>query len=93
MGGASALALAATPVALALGQVAQSGVGQGNAGQGNSGPANAWLGDAAHGTAYDADRKPARGIPGVMVSNGQKVVKTDADGAWSLPVRPGIRCS
>lgn len=27
-----------------------------------------------------------RGIPGVLVSNGRQVVRTDADGAWRLPV-------
>ena len=31
----------------------------------------------------------SRGIAGVMVSNGRDVVKTDADGRWSLPVAPG----
>ncbi|MGI3899803.1 MAG: calcineurin-like phosphoesterase C-terminal domain-containing protein [Janthinobacterium lividum] len=31
----------------------------------------------------------SRGLPGVLVSNGRDVVKTDADGRWSLPVRAG----
>ena len=31
----------------------------------------------------------SRGIADVMVSNGHEVVKTDADGRWSLPVAPG----
>ncbi|MBV8616991.1 MAG: calcineurin-like phosphoesterase family protein, partial [Acetobacteraceae bacterium] len=31
----------------------------------------------------------ARGVPGVMVSNGRDVVKTDAEGRWSLPVQAG----
>ncbi len=29
------------------------------------------------------------GLAGVMVSNGRDVVKTDAEGRWSLPVQPG----
>ncbi len=45
--------------------------------------------DTARGTVYDADSQPRRGIAGVMVSNGQEVVQTDADGGWSLPVRAG----
>ncbi len=32
---------------------------------------------------------PRTGVPGVMVSNGLEVVKTGADGSWSLPVRDG----
>ncbi|MCW3475586.1 calcineurin-like phosphoesterase C-terminal domain-containing protein [Limobrevibacterium gyesilva] len=31
----------------------------------------------------------SRGVPGVMVSNGRDVVKTDADGRWALPVADG----
>ncbi len=31
----------------------------------------------------------ATGLGGIMVSNGRDVVKTDADGRWSLPARPG----
>lgn len=35
-------------------------------------------------------RTPAsKGLPGVMVSNGRDVVKTGADGSYSLPVLPG----
>src|SRR5215510_1994706 len=30
-----------------------------------------------------------RGIPGVMVSNGRHVVRTDAEGRWRLPVAEG----
>src|SRR5271166_2125638 len=43
----------------------------------------------ARGTVFDADSNPRQGIRGVMVSNGQDVVKTGADGSWSLPVRDG----
>jgi hypothetical protein len=43
----------------------------------------------ARGTVFDADSNPRKGVPGVMVSNGLDVVKTDADGRWSLPVRDG----
>jgi hypothetical protein len=31
----------------------------------------------------------SKGIPGVLVSNGVEVTKTDADGNWSLPVTSG----
>ena len=31
----------------------------------------------------------SKGVPDVLVSNGRDVAKTDADGAWSLPVQPG----
>ena len=55
------------------------------------------LGDAqtARGTVFeDVDGSGRRapgspGLAGVMVSNGRDVVKTDADGRWSLPVQPG----
>lgn len=49
----------------------------------------------ASGTVFeDTDESGApgaapKGIAGVMVSNGRNVVKTDTDGKWSLPVRPG----
>jgi hypothetical protein len=52
-------------------------------------PATAEAGGAtAHGLVFD-ETAGRRGIAGVMVSNGRDVVKTDADGRWSLPVRPG----
>ena len=41
------------------------------------------------GTVFDADSAPRRGLADVMVSNGLDVVKTGADGGWSLPVRDG----
>ena len=34
-------------------------------------------------------RADSKGIPGVMVSNGEDVVLTDADGHWSLPAAEG----
>lgn len=49
--------------------------------------------ETAHGTVYhDQNENQVRdegepGIPGVLVSNQIEVVKTDADGNWSLPVR------
>src|SRR5271165_7542550 len=43
----------------------------------------------ARGTVFDADSTSRQGVPGVMVSNGLDVVKTAADGSWSLPVRDG----
>jgi C terminal of Calcineurin-like phosphoesterase/N terminal of Calcineurin-like phosphoesterase len=45
-------------------------------------------GETARGTVFDADAG-GRGIPGVMVSNGSDVVKTDGSGHWSLPIAPG----
>ena len=38
---------------------------------------------------FDAGSTQRLGVSGVMVSNGLDVVKTAADGAWSLPVRDG----
>jgi C terminal of Calcineurin-like phosphoesterase/N terminal of Calcineurin-like phosphoesterase len=43
----------------------------------------------ARGIVFDADSSARTGIPGVMVSNGLEVVRTDADGGWSLPLRDG----
>jgi hypothetical protein len=43
----------------------------------------------ARGTVFDADSGPRTGVPGVIVSNGLDVVKTGADGSWSLPVGHG----
>ncbi len=49
----------------------------------------------ANGTVFentDGSFRPtaaSRGVPDVLVSNGRDVVKTDADGKWSLSVRPG----
>jgi len=49
----------------------------------------------ARGRVYlDANRNGAldageAGVPNVCVSNGEAVVRTDADGRWSLPVEPG----
>jgi hypothetical protein len=54
-----------------------------------AGPAPAQPATTARGTVFDADSSPRTGIPGVMVSNGLDVVKTGADGGWSLPIRDG----
>lgn len=49
----------------------------------------------ARGTVFEDEhgtgerRADGKGIPGVMVSNGEDVVLTDADGHWSLPVSEG----
>jgi hypothetical protein len=43
----------------------------------------------ARGTVFDSDSPARKGVLDVMVSNGLDVVKTDADGRWSLPVRDG----
>jgi hypothetical protein len=43
----------------------------------------------ARGKVFDADSPNRSGIADVMLSNGLDVVKTDADGTWSLPVRDG----
>jgi len=45
--------------------------------------------ETARGRVFDMDGPARQGIPGVMVSNGLDVVKTDPDGRWSLPVRDG----
>jgi len=82
--GAAALGLSALPLGRAMAQPAPGG-----AAPGGISSADAASADTAHGTVYDADSIPRRGVPGVMVSNGQEVVKTDADGAWSLPIRSG----
>lgn len=38
----------------------------------------------------DGQRRPTDpGVPGVMISNGRDVVRTGADGSWSMPVEPG----
>ena len=40
-----------------------------------------------HDTDGTGKRKPnSRGVPGVCISNGREVVKTDKDGKWRLPV-------
>lgn len=50
-------------------------------------------GDAIHGVVFDDRDGDGRrqqgeaGVPGVLVSNGLEVVRTDADGAYALPVR------
>jgi hypothetical protein len=38
----------------------------------------------------EINRGQSRGIPGVLVSNGVEVTPTDADGAYTLPVRDGV---
>jgi hypothetical protein len=54
-----------------------------------TGPAGAQPSTTARGTVFDADASPRKGVPGVMVSNGQEVVTTGTDGGWSLPVGDG----
>ena len=43
----------------------------------------------ANGTVYEDTPQGKRGVPGVMVSNGEDVVLTGADGSWSLPLADG----
>ena len=49
----------------------------------------------ARGTVFEGGsgagpRRPGeRGLPGVLISNGRDVVRTDPDGRWSLPVSEG----
>ena len=52
-----------------------------------AGPGRAEI--TARGTVFDAGSNPRQGVPDVMVSNGLDVVKTAADGSWSVPVRDG----
>ena len=60
---------------------------------GNAGAASP--GSTARGIVFDdargtGERRPdSKGIPGVMVSNGEDVALTDAEGRWSLPVADG----
>ncbi|HEL5055236.1 TPA: metallophosphoesterase N-terminal domain-containing protein, partial [Stenotrophomonas maltophilia] len=56
----------------------------------------AWAADAVvSGKVYlERDGRPGRGatdpgLAGVQVSNGERIVKTAADGSYSLPVREG----
>ncbi len=58
-------------------------IGQALAQAASAGPAT------ARGSVVDLDSNHRTGVPGVMVSNGHDVVKTAADGTWSLPVRDG----
>lgn len=46
--------------------------------------------DVARGRVIQIDSGSARGIPDVLVSNGIEVTRTDADGAYELPVRDGV---
>jgi hypothetical protein len=43
----------------------------------------------AQGLVYEETGSGRRGLAGVMVSNGQDVVRTAADGRWSLPIADG----
>ena len=65
-----------------LAGAAASGLGMVGGAAADTGPV------VAKGTVFDAgtDRK---GLPGVLVSNGEDVVATGADGGWSLPVADG----
>ena len=56
---------------------------------GAAGPSWAQSTATARGIVFDAASTPRAGIPNVMVSNGLDVVKTGANGDWSLPVRDG----
>ena len=60
------------------------------AGLGASGKASAVDGPAwASGTVYRQGDAGRQGMAGVLVSNGQDVVATGADGSWTLPVQDG----
>jgi hypothetical protein len=43
----------------------------------------------AKGTVYEQTDAGRRGLPDILVSNGEAVVATDADGSWTLPVAEG----
>ena len=58
------------------------------AGLGLSAPAKAGP-TMASGMVYEPTEAGRRGVPDVLVSNGQDVVATDADGRWTLPVGDG----
>jgi hypothetical protein len=44
----------------------------------------------ARGKVLQADRSDPKGVPGILVSNGVEVTRTDAEGAYSLPFRDGL---
>jgi hypothetical protein len=44
----------------------------------------------ARGKVLQADRNGPKGVPGILVSNGVEVTRTDAEGAYSLPFRDGL---
>jgi hypothetical protein len=48
--------------------------------------------DIAKGVVFETDSAQGRGpgIGGVLVSNGREIVRTGADGGYSLPVEPGM---
>ena len=43
----------------------------------------------ARGTVYEDTPGGRRGVPGIMVSNGEEVVLTGADGGWQIPLADG----
>jgi hypothetical protein len=43
----------------------------------------------ASGTVYEDTPTGRRGVPDIMVSNGEDVVRTDAAGRWTLPIADG----
>jgi len=72
------VATSAAGLSLALGRVRAAGA---------SATARGTVFEDLHGT---GERRPgSKGVPGVMVSNGEDVALTDADGRWSLPVAEG----
>ncbi len=60
-----------------------AGLGLARSAQAASGPAQ------ASGTVYQQAGEAREGLPGILVSNGQDVVATGADGRWTLPVDDG----
>jgi hypothetical protein len=55
-----------------------------------SGPSFVDNSDIARGRVFEMETGSARGIAGVLVSNGVEVTQTDADGAYELPIRDGV---
>ena len=45
--------------------------------------------ETAQGIVFDADAADRRGVPSVLVSNGEQVVRTDSEGRWKLPIERG----
>ncbi len=43
----------------------------------------------ARGTVYEETPTGRRGLPGIMVSNGEQIVLTGPDGAWRIPLAEG----
>jgi hypothetical protein len=83
LSGATAVALASSPIAHTLAQSVSDPPSA------SACPPADQSRSTARGTVFDADSASRTGVAGVMVSNGYDVVRTGDDGSWSLPVDDG----